>query len=627
MNISQPQMIKNISVGGFSRWRFKQPAPALLSRNQRQFSWKQVILMIALGWLLSLFLASEAQAVACVASECHVSSTTIDFTVNSNDLTASNVTIVWTPYMIFNGIDITVNYTKDSDESVGYIPNPPNTYVEWIAGPMYPTQGGGGAITQSHTFKNITFNSPAGVCQGTPKPLGYIMATARVSITDSANNTTTTNFSITFDCPQDPPKICRSGGGQVNCDGGCSGVGCTPVPVVIPDSMPVYGYCQSPQLKIKYILYCVKADGTLKEELSGRYGPGYPGAPKEKQCNVYDNVPDTDIVPTPDDIYMLKGVNPDCQTYEIQACQKVDQAIDCSWYTWRYTFNTAPWLRVKGGSLRSEKKINLADSPPAGQCSATYTISAKETITPTARNSDCSGLSTNAGANVLGNVISGQTQVLSSRGSIDIASILKGRFGKVKIRNDCNLPFSNIKTDFDNFDVVVLRCLTGDVTVTVGGADTMDNALAGKRGNKTILVQNNLIISGTSLAYDTTGVDSPNRLASLGWIVQKADPNDKSNLNIDQGITNLAGTFYVNGNISTGASATNPLTVQGSMVAVGPVSSLGRFDFERTVASASFASETIWDDGRSWLNPPPGFVNILSGLPHNTSLQVSPDSP
>lgn len=609
---------KNMPMSSLGMLGIKKP----MLQSKRPFFHKtlfwKILIWLFVGSCLLVIASSEARAAACAGGECHVRSTTIDFTVSSDDLTASTVVVGWVPYVQINGSAVTVNYPNpDSDETVG---NPPN--VDWVAGPLYPTQGSGGAITQTHTFHGVQFNPPSGFCASSiTKTIGL----AHVTITDSAGNQTTTDFLIIYDCDQAPPSICRSGGGPIQCDTGCAGLACSPTPLGLGDSKSIYGYCTgtNSSIYLTYILYCVKADGSLKavEPPYQRYGAGYPGTTLHEACDANLTEPDTKAN-TPDDIYLEKTTDTNCQTYEIRACQAVGPSDDCAWYKWRYTFNIQPWLKVKGGSLRSEGNITLGNTPPAGECNATYTISAKGTFTSTAQNNNCSNVAPVGDANVKGDVTSGQTFTKSSRGVIDIASILKGRFGKVVKDSSPSISFDTIKNYFDTYNVVVLDS-GSPITINIGSADIMNNAVANQRGNKTILAQNDLTLASSdgSLSYQAGNVTSPNQLASLGWIVQK--PNfSMTNLTIQPGLSNLAGVFYVNGDIHTGDTLAKALTVQGAMI----TSSLGRFYFERNFASASVASETIWDDGRAWLNPPPGFINILSGLPHSTSLQVSPNN-
>jgi len=611
----QISITKNMPVSSLRMLGIKKSMLKTEARFFRKAIFWKLLMWLIVGSGLLVAVASTAQAAACSGGECHVRSTTIDFTVSSDDLTASTVVVGWIPYEIISSQQVTVDYTPDPvDETAGATtpPNPPN--VAWIAGPLYPTSGQGGAITQTHTFYNITFNPPNGFC------LGQVMKTigkANVTITDSAGNQTTTNFLIIYDCDQDPPPICRTPSSYTaQCDGGCAGLSCNPTPIGLDNSLQVYGYCSDVNtgIYLKYKLYCVKEDGTLFDE---------PFYSRDLQCNNSLDTPDS--LTMDNEIYIKKPPdNPLCKSYELQACQAVGQnASSCAWYKWRYNFDIQPWLQVKGGSIRSEKDITFGHAPPTSQCNATYTISAKGKITQnTAKNNNCSNIIPGI-SDVKGDVTASATFTKSSRGVIDIASILKGRFGKVIILNGCNFDFSTIKSNFNNFDVVVLQGCGDVVTINIGSSDTLNNTSGMVKGNKTILAQNDLNLSATangSLSYQPGPVTSPNQLASLGWIIQKATVA-KTDLTIDSDISNLAGVFYVNGDISTGSS-NNPLTVQGAMV----TSSLGAFNFQRIYASTTVASETIWDDGRAWLNPPPGFVNILSGLPHSTSLKISPNN-
>ena len=163
----------------------------------------------------------------------------------------------------------------------------------------------------------------------------------------------------------------------------------------------------------------MKEDGTLFDE---------PFYSRDLQCNNSLDTPDSLTVDN--EIYIKKPPdNPLCKSYELQACQAVGQnASSCAWYKWRYNFDIQPWLQVKGGSIRSEKDITLANNPPTGQCNATYTISAKNQFTPTAKNNNCSNVAPVSGSNVKGDVTSGNTSATSSRGAIDIASILGHMF-------------------------------------------------------------------------------------------------------------------------------------------------------------------------------------------------------
>lgn len=611
MLASSSTITKNMPMSSLGMLGIKKPMLAREARFFRKAIFWKLFLWLIVGSCLLVAVANTAQAATCSGGECHVRSTTIDFTVSSDDLTASSVIVNW-EYQSINGTLVTVSYTPDPvDETAGATtpPNPPN--VAWIAGPLYPTQGSGGAITQTHIFHGVQFNPPSGYCSGSiTKTIGL----AHVTITDSANNQTTTDFLIVYDCDQAEPPICRTNLSHLNqCDGGCTPLNCTPTPISLGDSTYVYGYCSDTNtgIYLNYKLYCVKEDGTLFDtpEINRT----------NLQCNNNLDTPDSQS----SDIYLLKPPSsPLCKSYELQACQAVGQnASSCAWYKWRYNFDIQPWLQVKGGSIRSEKEINFSHAPPNGQCNATYTITANGQINKnTALNNNCSNVDP-VTVDVKGGVTSDATSTKSSRGVIDIASILKGRFGKVVSHSLSSINFSDILTDFNTYDVVVLNSQSA-ITVNISDSDIMANSTSPARGNKTILAQNDLILSSSngSLSYQNSTVTSPNQLASLGWIIQK--PNfAKTNLTIDPDISNLAGVFYVNGDIWTGDTSNKALMVQGAMI----TSSLGTFHFQRTYANTIVASETIWDDGRAWLNPPPGFVNILSGLPHSTSLKVSPN--
>ena len=124
-----------------------------------------------------------------------------------------------------------------------------------------------------------------------------------------------------------------------------------------------------------------------------------------------------------------------------------------------------------------------------------------------------------------------------------------------------------------------------------------------------MVVYGNLNIEG-DITYFGDPAGDISQIASIGWII--LDNPDTSgiiegNVNISSSVSEIVGSFYVEGKVSTGAGF-NPLTVHGLMLAK-------EFKFERLFASMTRGAERIIYDGRAQANPPPGMADLTKALP------------
>jgi hypothetical protein len=184
-----------------------------------------------------------------------------------------------------------------------------------------------------------------------------------------------------------------------------------------------------------------------------------------------------------------------------------------------------------------------------------------------------------------------QNNYTSSIGKIDFPGLYAGQYGVVDvITNQSGIPSA--------------LALNGKVYYHQGDLEIASNKIfkAGtgdSDGSGTIIVNGDLNIND-NMNYLDSGLSSWENLPSVGFIV-------KGDLIISPNVTNLVGNFYVEGAVSTGVSV-NQLEVGGIMIAKN-------FNLQRTYQENREPAEKIIYDKRILMNTPPGFEDLVKGLP------------
>jgi hypothetical protein len=256
---------------------------------------------------------------------------------------------------------------------------------------------------------------------------------------------------------------------------------------------------------------------------------------------------------------------------------------------------TVAWLKTRFGNVYAGQGID-AIAAPAAQFNASYCLSLSNgSISGFASQSGCVTTSTKL------SLPSSSTGYKGSLGSIDVDGIEKGRYGPVQVIADGSALPSNLDGNvylYTGGDVLTLPArMFGNGTGPTG------------RGNGLLYVKGaDLRIVG-DLMYASASVQNYLRnLASFGVIVTR-DPltGVGGNIQIAPTVQSLAGAFFAETSISTGAT-TAPLSVFGLIAS-------RELRLERTGGSSSTAAETITFDGRAVANPPPGMQDIGKSLP------------
>lgn len=272
---------------------------------------------------------------------------------------------------------------------------------------------------------------------------------------------------------------------------------------------------------------------------------------------------------------------------------------------------TPAWLKSQYGNIYATLGIQ-GNPPPVGQSNATYCLSSGGAITNFTSGSGCVEQS-----QAQTTLPVGSSGYISTLGRLDIAGILSGRFGQVVNIN----AMSQFPTTL-NGKVYVYTDLNCTLPVVLGSiatptvfANTSGSAFKGSG----LLVINgcDLKISG-NLSYQSGGVSQYlKNLASLGIIVLSKYQVDGTyikggNLFVDAPVSQIVGTIFAEKSIHTGTTGNRLTDVQ--LKAYGALISKQIF-LERKYSSPTESAEMVEFDGRSVLNPPPGFQDIGKSLP------------
>ncbi len=253
------------------------------------------------------------------------------------------------------------------------------------------------------------------------------------------------------------------------------------------------------------------------------------------------------------------------------------------------------WLKTKFGNVYAQKGID-ALAPPSSQFNATYCLSSTDgSITGFASESNCIATSS---ALILPKSEAGYR---GSLGAIDVNGIEHGRYGTVQhIVNGDPLP--------SILDGKVYM-FSGEKELKLPGMVFQNGKGIQGRGNGLLYVKGaDLRIIG-DIQYASSDIGQYLRnLASFGVLVTK-DPTTGlgGNIIIDPSVETMAGAYFAEQSISTGATAT-PFTLYGLMAA-------RQLTLERIGGTVTTAAETIVFDGRAVANPPPGMQDVGKSLP------------
>jgi hypothetical protein len=273
---------------------------------------------------------------------------------------------------------------------------------------------------------------------------------------------------------------------------------------------------------------------------------------------------------------------------------------------------TPAWLKSEYGNIYAKIGIS-GNAPPVGQKNATYCLSSAGTITNFTSGTNCVEANQEAISLPVG-----KSGYVSTLGQLDVTGILNGRYGQVvTISNLGSLPQSL------NGKVYVYSnpsCASTPVDFGSGTETTVfANASVSSAKGSGLLVINgcDLRIIG-NLTYQSQQVsDYLKNLASLGIIVlAKYDGDDHyvsgGNLYIQPTVGQIIGTIFAERSVHTGTTGLRSTDIQlhvyGALIS-------REISLERLKSTESEPAEVIEFDGRSVLNPPPGFQDVGKSLP------------
>lgn len=260
-----------------------------------------------------------------------------------------------------------------------------------------------------------------------------------------------------------------------------------------------------------------------------------------------------------------------------------------------------PWVETKGGDIYSGQNVRaLLPASPPGLTNARYVIQASGSGGVTTIDwISQSGL----GVPFIGKNAPIKTLPAASKnfstplGRIDFAGLNAGQYGAV-VLNPGQIPLD----------------LAGKVYIVPHDLVLPSQPLVVASGAGTVIVEGDLTING-NITYNS---GQPNQLKSwpsLGWIVL-------GDIRVGTSVGNLDGSMMALGNGSSCAGAApaarcgqiftgatdSALKINGALFAK-------RFNFERTGRFFDRGSEQIIFDGRLLANPPPGWQDLIKGLP------------
>lgn len=268
---------------------------------------------------------------------------------------------------------------------------------------------------------------------------------------------------------------------------------------------------------------------------------------------------------------------------------------------------TPAWLKSQYGNIYATLGIQ-GNPPPVGQTNATYCLTSGGTISNFTSERGCVEPSQQQTALPVGT-----SGYVSTLGRVDIAGILSGRFGQVvNITSMTQVP-ANL-----NGKVYVYTDPTCTAPIALNAMTFANASGANVKGSGLIVVSGcDMRIAG-NLSYQSGGVSQYlKNLSSLGIIVLAKYQSDGTyikggNLYIDAAVSQIVGTIFAERSIETGTTGNRTTDVQ--LRAYGALISK-KILLQRKWSSPTQAAEVVEFDGRSVLNPPPGFQDIGKSLP------------
>jgi hypothetical protein len=268
---------------------------------------------------------------------------------------------------------------------------------------------------------------------------------------------------------------------------------------------------------------------------------------------------------------------------------------------------TPAWLQSQYGNIYATLGIE-GNAPPVGQSNATYCLSSAGTVSSFSSETGCVEQSQAAI-----NLPVGTSGYVSTLGRLDITGILNGRYGQVvNITSMSQLPSSL------NGKVYVYADPSCTTPVSLGSMTYANASVATVKGSGLLVVNGcDLEITGDQ-SYQSGGISSYlKNLASLGIVVlSKYHPNGTyikgGNFLVDPSVSQVVGTIFAEKSIQTGTTGDRDSDVQlhvyGALVSK-------QIDLQRLSSSQTVSAENVEFDGRSVLNPPPGFQDVGKSLP------------
>jgi hypothetical protein len=302
---------------------------------------------------------------------------------------------------------------------------------------------------------------------------------------------------------------------------------------------------------------------------------------------------------------------PGCEICDNNVDDDADTLIDCADPNClNFPACTPAWLQSKYGNVYAKLGVQ-GTPPPLGMANATYCITSQGNIVQATSETGCVEASSEENISLP----TGGNGYVSSLGRIDIAGILGGRYGTVESINNPNMidnPLVGKVYVYEPSNCTVPFVLTAKTFLNASGKTG--------RGNGLLIIKGcDLRISG-DISYEAAGVGTGQylrNLASFGVLVLCKYQSGScvagtGNITIDSGVTNVVGTYYAERNISTGTTGSQltdqQLKVYGALVA-------RQISLQRRKSTPTEPAEKVIFDGRSVVNPPPGYQDVAKSLP------------
>lgn len=311
----------------------------------------------------------------------------------------------------------------------------------------------------------------------------------------------------------------------------------------------------------------------------------------------------------------------DCTSHVPSVMGPCNGANSCTDYV-------APWLQTQYGNVFTKKQISADIAPPSGRYSASFCITAGQSVSSQFTSQLCStpyvGYNQiDTGAASRFTVPSKSKSYITTLGRLDIDGLLAGRYGRVVHTTPGNFaslfnanPLGNTVYVVDGNPASGTAC-----DLSINSPITINNASGNQKGNGTVVVNGGNLCIMQNITYQNAPVTKLNQVGSIGWIALENGVQGKGSIFIDNSVTDIVGAYLADADGVGGGpygisstllpgqtSGTRPLTVQGLLIA-------RKFTFGRTFHSIAQGSERIIYDGRAAANPPPGFADLSASLP------------